>query len=434
MNRRISGTKSSKTRRPIPLDVKFVDDTISFFKLNHHMVIARFLWGMKAALNNGIKEFSVDFSHVDAQVFPNVVVPLSGIFSYYVSKGIKFRFINTPAFLENMNLFSPKYYDGNGTILNKVWEFTSEHVGMIVSIFMDHLSRYDQYPKKFLTVSEWALYEVMDNVIQHSNVSSGFVMGQVHPTTKHVAFTIFDMGRGIYNSLKNSSHNPRNAVDAITLALQESVTRDKEIGQGNGLFGLASLMKKGDSRLKITSGRGYYSYAYGKSTSFDRCPIISEDVSMTTIDFMLDYSNDVSIEDALIFNGKIYTPIALRIENLEDLEGNIRIKIKDESNGTGTRQAAMHIKNMIFNILNEEPKMIILDFSGVSVISSSYADELIAKLFCTLGLFQFNRIVKIVGLSDEQQLILQRSVIQRIIEDYKMPSLPNGASVSPQTN
>ena len=108
----------------------------------------------------------------------------------------------------------------------------------------------------------------------------------------------------------------------------------------------------------------------------------------------------------------------MRIENLEDINGNIRIQIKNESNGTGTRHAALKIKNQILNILSEAPKHIIVDFSGVSVISSSYADELIAKLFCTLGLFQFNRLIKIVGLTDEQQLILQKSVIQRIVEDY----------------
>ena len=144
---------------------------------------------------------------------------------------------------------------------------------------------------------------------------------------------------------------------------------------------------------------------------------------MTTVDFMLDYSTAVSFEKALVFNGSIYTPITLRIENMEDIDGNIYINIRKESNGTGTRQAASQIKNKIFNILKEEPKTIILDFTGISVISSSYADELLAKLFSSLGLFQFNRVIKMIGLTDEQQLILQKSVIQRIIEDSKSTSI-----------
>lgn len=399
-------------------DVRFINDKIWFYKLNHHMVISKFLKGIRRAICEGIKNFYLDLSQVDAQVFPNVAVPLSAILAYYTSQGIQFNYINMPKFIDNMNLPTPKTYTKGEPILNKVWEFASEDVGNIVDTYIEQLSFQDNYPKGFLAATEWALNEVMDNVIQHSNVSTGYVMGQVHPTTQHVAFTVFDMGQGIFNSFKNSNHSPRNAVDAITLALQESVTRDKKIGQGNGLFGLSSLMKQGDSRLKITSGRGYYSYMYGESKTYDKCPIISEDISMTTIDFMLDYSNNISIENALIFNGQIYTPISLRIENMENIDGNIRILIKEESNGTGTRQAAMRIKNKILNILSEEPKNIILDFSGVSVISSSYADELLAKLFCNLGLFQFNRIIQIEGLTEEQQLILQRSVIQRIIEDF----------------
>ena len=399
-------------------DVKFIDNKAVFFQLNHHMVISKFLKGFKRRYNQGVRSMVIDFSNVNAQVFPNVAVPLCAIISYYESHGMEFTYNKVPHFLENMQLLHTIPYSDEKAILNKVWGFSSENVGKIVDAYIEELSHCDTFPKGFLTATEWALNEVMDNVIQHSNVTEGFVMGQVHPTTKHIAFTVFDLGQGIYNSFNGSNYHPRNSVDAITLSLQESITRDKSVGQGNGLFGLSSLIKQGDSRLKITSGRGYYSYAYGKSSTFEDCPIISDKVCMTTVDFMLDYSSDVSIEKALVFNGKVYTPISLRIENLEDINGNIRIQIKNESNGTGTRQAALKIKNQILNILSESPKHIIVDFSGVSVISSSYADELIAKLFCTLGLFQFNRLIKIVGLTDEQQLILQKSVIQRIVEDY----------------
>ena len=82
------------------------------------------------------------------------------------------------------------------------------------------------------------------------------------------------------------------------------------------------------------------------------------------------------------------------------------------------KSGAILLKNQIINILNDEPKIVILDFSGISVVSSSYSDELIAKLFCDLGLFQFNNLIRIKGLSQEQQLILQKSVIQRIIENF----------------
>ena len=35
--------------------------------------------------------------------------------------------------------------------------------------------------------------------------------------------------------MKESEHHPRTTIDAITLAIQEEVTRDTSIGQGNDL-------------------------------------------------------------------------------------------------------------------------------------------------------------------------------------------------------
>lgn len=255
-------------------------------------------------------------------------------------------------------------------------------------------------------------------VIQHSDSSHGYVMGQLHTNRKYIAFTIFDTGQGIYNSLRQSVHAPRNTIDAITLAIKEEVTRDKKIGQGNGLYGLHSIIKQGKGRLVITSGTGSYMYNNGDVKTFDRIPQLSKISPCTIVDFQLDYSVDLSLDKALVFRGKQYNIINLRIENLEDEQGNIVYKIKEHAEGTGTREAAIRVKNEIFNILQTKPKIIILDFEGVAVVSSSFADELIAKLLLELGLFQFNNIIRLKGLDNSQQNILQRSVIQRLLEEF----------------
>lgn len=54
-------------------------------------------------------------------------------------------------------------------------------------------------------------------------------------------------------------------------------------------------------------------------------------------------------------------------------------------------------------------------------MSSSFADELIAKLLLELGLFQFNNLIKLRGLDMEQQNILQRSMIQRLVDTLNEP-------------
>lgn len=61
----------------------------------------------------------------------------------------------------------------------------------------------------------------------------------------------------------------------------------------------------------------------------------------------------------------------------------------------------------------------VLDFSNINVVTSSFIDELVAKLLVELGLFQFNRYIKLTNMSTTLQQTLQKSVIQRIIEEYK---------------
>lgn len=66
------------------------------------------------------------------------------------------------------------------------------------------------------------------------------------------------------------------------------------------------------------------------------------------------------------------------------------------------------------NILEKKPQKIIIDFFGTNVISSSYADELIARLFVTLGLFQFMELISLKNLDYSKQVIIQKAIYQRV--------------------
>lgn len=398
-------------------------DVICINRLDHARVVSDFIREINDGIKKGYDDFQIDFSKINS-AFPNAVVPISGILEYLnFERGITFEFVGTPQILVHNHILKPTQFDEKVksiNIFNRVWKFSSsEDVYKIVRSFIDELSRTDRFHKGLLETVEWALYEVMDNVIQHSATTNGYVMGQLHTTRKYLAFTIFDSGQGIYRSLRSSSdHAPRNDLDAITLAIKEEVTRDKSIGQGNGLFGLHSIIKQGKGRLVITSGRGSYMYEGGLTKTFNSIPYFWN-APGTIIDFQLDYSKDLSLDKALVFRGKQYDIVNVKVENLEDESGCIIYKIKDYAEGTGTRESAVRVKNEIFNILQTDPKKVIIDFEDVAVISSSFADELIAKLLLELGLFQFNNIVGIRGLDRSQQMILQRSVIQRLIEDFK---------------
>lgn len=400
------------------------NDVIYVTQLKHSLNVSDFIRVLNDGIKKGYTDFEINFSGVNA-VFPNAVVPIAGIMEHHKTNGVTFEFTYVPLSLTQCKMLAPVSIQKDNALLgknslNKVWKFRdSNDISKIVQSFMDELHKSERFSKGTLPSIEWAIYEVMDNVIQHAGTDLGYVMGQLHSRSKHIAFTIFDLGQGIYNSLKNSVHAPRNTIDALTLCIQEEVTRDKKIGQGNGLFGLHSIVKQGKGSLSITSGDGCYMYNNGYVKTYKYIPFVSKKNVDTTIDFQLDYSKELSLDKALIFRGKEYALINLRVENLENESGYLEYKIKEHAEGTGTRQSAIRVKNEIVNLLEESKTRIIIDFTGIEVISSSFADELIAKLLLELGIFQFNNLIQLKGMDISLQNILQRSVIQRLIEEFK---------------
>ena len=420
-------TKYSYDFQRTSRNIKCERNKISFLNLNHPNTVLDFIRQIKSVLKQGENKIELDFSQV-ATFFPNVVAPISGIIDYYTGRGITFVVPDIQDHLRAMGLISPIVFESHKDehhVLNKIWKFRGPDVGLLVDKCINELQKSDTFDPGVLNTLEWSLNEVMDNVIQHSLVDEGIMIGQIHPASTKIAFTVFDVGQGIFNSFKGSNYAPRTPVDAITLAMQEEVTRDKEIGQGNGLFGLHSIIVQGEGRLVITSGGALFNLFEGKIKTAGNLPVLTREQTSTTIDFQLDYSKKLSIDKALKFKGKPYDITSLRIENLENEKGVIHYKIAEQGDGTGTRMAAERIKNELLNILTEEVRPIILDFSGVTVISSSFADELIAKLLSRLGLYQFNKIFRLEGLNDSQQLILHRSVLQRLAQEYQKISTNN---------
>jgi anti-anti-sigma regulatory factor len=415
-----------RQRTYTPFFVHREDDVIYIDSLEYPKCASQFIENLRDGIKKGYDNFELDFSHVNA-AFPNAVVPMAGIIDYHRNNGIVFEYNSRslPANVSVTRILHPLSLPENVAILNKnalnkVWRFQgSFEIKQIVDAYIAELRKEARFEAGALMAIEWSINEVMDNVIQHSQADCGYIMGQLHGNSQNIAFTIFDIGQGIYNSLKDSEHRPRKPIDALTLCIQEEVTRDKKVGQGNGLFGLFSVVKQGAGRLTLTSGGGSYMYNRGSVKTYHDIPyVISNKQPGTIVDFQLNYASGLSLEKALVFRGKPYEMTDLFIEGLEDEKGFIQYKIVEHSEGTGTREAAIRVKNEIFNIIKDSGKPIVLDFDGVN-ISSSFADELIAKIFMEMGLFQFNNAIRIRNMDKSQQLILQRSVMQRIIDDFK---------------
>lgn len=363
------------------------------------------------------------------RTYPNVCVPLAALMDWYKSKGYEFicRFLGTSNYVEHTSLNEPLQVEnmmGATDLLfplDKVWKYSSaEGENAIVTAIVNAVRENIEVERGIISSIEWCLNEVMDNVLQHSISGTGYVMGQVHKEKKRVSLCVFDMGIGIYGSLKQSKHCPRTPLDGLTMALQEKITRDENIGQGNGMWGLKRIIDENGGNLTIESNAAMFRCVGNNlETKVVQRYKAGDFANATLVDFQLDISNSVNIAKAL--NG--HEPLDFWLEEHE-LEEYLYFSLQKDSVGTGTRIAAQKLKNLIFNSLKEDNKKVILDFEGVNVVSSSFADELIGKIVAERGFLYFMHYFELKNVSPFNMSVINRSVEQRMAQKYYDDTLP----------
>ncbi|WP_448780481.1 STAS-like domain-containing protein [Bacteroides congonensis] len=65
----------------------------------------------------------------------------------------------------------------------------------------------------------------------------------------------------------------------------------------------------------------------------------------------------------------------------------------------GTRQLGEKVRSQLLNLIRENDK-VVLDFSGVSVVSNSFADECLAKMLFTMSLDELKQRTTFRGLNE----------------------------------
>ena len=94
------------------------------------------------------------------------------------------------------------------------------------------------------------------------------------------------------------------------------------------------------------------------------------------------------------------------------------LKMKNETTGYGTRRSGLQIRTKIMNLMAAEPTYpLIIDWDGIPVISSSFADEVIGKLFIKLGAMAFSAKVRNVNMERLIQNLLDKAVAQRLTQE-----------------
>lgn len=254
---------------------------------------------------------------------------------------------------------------------------------------------------------EWALNEITDNVLNHSqSATGGIVQLTAHRHRRRaIELTVCDAGLGVAQTLRAAKPEIVTDMDALTAAVKEGVTRNSQTNQGNGLFGSFEICRISRGNFKLHSNCARLDLTNGSvSYKHEKVPF-----SGTMVDATIDLADPGLLEQALKFRGKLHRPTDIIEYKYEtnDLKF-INFVILEEARSFASRAAGKPVRTKLKNICDMcQGQKIILDFSGVSVISSSFADEVFGMLFVELGPMRFmstlsfhNASPTVVGLID----------------------------------
>ena len=369
-------------------------------------------------INNGSEWITVNI--VESFSGSNVCAPIAGIIDYHRKNGVKIH-VNCPlnSYANHVRIYNPiviEDYVSNSSPFDKVFSVSSEEgVNKMVTMYSLALRQGDELENGVIQSLEWCMNESIDNVLQHSLSNKGFVMAQQNKQNKTFSFCVFDAGIGIFNSLHDSKHAPETPLAAILMSMKERITRNEKVGQGNGLWGLSQIIKETKGKLLISSGGARYEYVNGAENAVKNGDFnLGKEHGTTMIDFQLNYSSPIDVTRAL--DG--FDPLDLWLENRENEKGDIVLDVAKESNGTGTRKSAERMRNIVINCFKQNYDVVNLDFKNVTMLSSSFADELVGKLMAKFGISKFMEHIVLSNLNSFNSAIVNRSVGQRMAQIY----------------
>lgn len=373
----------------------------------------------------------LDFKNVHT-TFPNASVRAAAAIDYMRNSGVKINVINMHRNQERVHINNPlqitELSRGETHLTNSVWRYENEvDAHRITQLYMDALIDNIACQDGVIDTLNWCIYEVLDNVFQHSQAPCGYVMMQFHRKERYCVISVMDNGLGIHQSLARASNSDpidRSRIatpdGAIDYALEKGVTSKGRANQGNGLHGLRQAVEMNGGSLSIRSGFGQWTRKPGGEffADTDRSrPILGTSLGYgTCVDWRLDCSKSVNINDA-IGRPTIDSPI---LDPIQKDAGYYQLNAREFEEYLGSRNEGAKVRNRIINYLSLGAPQIVITYKSVGVISSSFADEVHGKLAAQMGIENYRKQVFIEDVSNTNHQLIQRAIeLRTSTEDPK---------------
>lgn len=408
--------------------VKKIGNKLVFYDRVNPTAHLHFMRALNYFLVDGHNKLLLDFSRVNT-AYPNGMIPIITTIDSIKQQGIhvictlpklgdaKRLFIHTNwAHLLQPNDFKEEITKHNRHLIAKRFT-TSDEQQDVVNEFVDVIMRNMKVSRDVISGLEWSINEITDNVLNHSqSIDGGIVQVSTYPKNHSVSFAVGDSGIGILNTLKQAIPTLKSDNDALGEAVKAGVTRDNAIGQGNGLAGTLRISNMSGGSFSITSGKGHISVYQGSTTTKRRREY--EVFGGTLVCADIKTTNQFSISEALGFEGySDTTPVDIIEMNYENDLNMMELIVSKESTGFGNRNAGRQLRYKVTNLLNANPTMpIMIDWNGVPLISSSFADEFLGKLFLEMGAMSFGARVRNGGMEALIRNLLDKAISQRLTQ------------------
>ena len=320
---------------------------------------------------------------------------------------------NWANFIDPAN-FKKSSFRGLRQIPTTQFNNTEEQTTAVNSILDIILGSLTGFSRGDLAAIEWALNEITDNVINHSESRvGGFVqLSTFQRDRRRVEYVVCDAGIGIPRTLRQAKPELTSDSDALDQAIREGVTKNSSTNQGNGLFGAFQISRVSEGYFEIHSGRG--SLIYNKKLGLK---IRKENIPFngTIVIGCIDYSSPGLLGKALKFGGKPHYPTDFIETKFENEDGErITFIMKSEAASFGSRKAAEPVNTKLKNLVHVcGAYKIFIDFDDIAVISSSFADEVFGKLFAEMGPLAFMQKFEFINTSDTVKSLIDRSILLR---------------------
>lgn len=372
----------------------------------------------KVISKKGYRDLTLSFADIES-VFQSFMVPLIALIRKYKSLGADFFVVPPVADIPKSLFYNANWSHFIDPLHHEKTEFSgTQHIP--ASVFKNHDEQYElaesilevilrnlSIDRRSLAAFEWAINEIMDNVLNHANSPFGGVVQATTFSGHVVEFVVADAGIGIPRSL-----GEQNDVRALERAIQEGVTRNSSTNAGNGLFGTFEMAKASNGAFQIQSRSASLFLRESGNCDVKRT---SAFFPGTLVVVRINCSDTELISNALKFKGKTHTPAFDYIErHLDEEQGILRLKMTEETNSFGSRAAAKPLLNKILNLLSsDEVQKLSLDFDGVYVVTSSFADEVFGRLFVQLGPLDFMRRISFENMDPIVSGLIDRAILQR---------------------